>query len=227
MATRLHCGSELWITYHQASRKHKQTTAQLIDVGGRSQLFDLEDVLDHVFQQDFVDPKWRSVVRWEDCSGARLKASETVHDLLARGAGDTPGSALRLIIGTLHRAGTCSRGPIRLIASVCGHAADTPTALWVHYEYTRSGRSAQTATQRVRLDLPHVKLECLGHVTNYIFAQGYLSCKVRTLVSWKNACGKHIEESEKVEDLLCRGEGTREDKPLRLLVGRLPMLISL
>ncbi|KAN0129517.1 hypothetical protein V8E53_012699 [Lactarius tabidus] len=194
MATRLHCGSELWITYHQASRKHKQTTAQLIDVGERSQLFDLEDVLDHVFQQDFVDPKWRSVVRWEDCGGARLKASDTVHDLLARGAGSTPASALRLII------------------------ADTPTALWVHYEYTRCGRSPHTATQRVRLDLPHVKLECLGHVTNYIFAQGYLPCKVRTLVSWKNACGKHIEESEKVEDLLCRGEGTREDKPLRLLV---------
>lgn len=41
----------------------------------------------------------------------------------------------------------------------------------------------------------------------------------------------HIEESEKVEDLLRRGEGTREEKPLRLVVGRLPFakisLISL
>lgn len=100
--------------------------------------------------------------------------------------------------------------------------ADTPTALWVHYEYKRCARPAQTATQRVRLDLPHVKLECLGHVTNYIFAQGYLPSKVRSLVSWKNACGKHIEESEKVEELLCRGEGTREEKPLRLVVGWLP-----
>ena len=104
-------------------------------------------------------------------------------------------------------------------------------ALWVHYEYTRCARSAQTATQRVRLDLPHVKLECLGHVTNYIFAQGYLPCKVRSLVCWKNACGKHIEESEKVEELLCRGEGTREEKPLHLVVGWSPVskssLISL
>ena len=103
MTTRLHCGSELWITYHQVSRKHKQVTAQLIDVGEGSQLFDLEDVLDHIFREDFVDPKWRSVVWWEDCAGSRLKASDTVHDLLARGAGGTPGTALRLIIGTLHR----------------------------------------------------------------------------------------------------------------------------
>ena len=70
--------------------------------------------------------------------------------------------------------------------------------------------------------MPHVKLECLGHVTNYIFTQGYLPCNVRSLVSWKNACGMHIEESEKVEDLLRRGEGTREEKPLRLVVGQLP-----
>ena len=226
MACQIHCGSELWISYHQASRKHKQTTAQLIDLGERSQLLDLEDVLDHVFQHNFVDPKWRSVVWWEDCGGARLKASDTVHDLLARCAGGTPCTALRLIIGMLHRAGTSyNRGPIRLIASVCAHAADTPTTLWVHYEYARCGRSAHTATQRVRLDLPHINLECLGHVTNYIFAQGFLPCKVRSLVSWKNACGKHIEESEKVEELLCRGEGTREEKPLRLVVGRSPLPI--
>ena len=98
--SRHHCGSELWITYHQASRKHKQTTAQLIDVSERSHLFDLEDVLDHIFQQDFVDQKWRSVVWWEDCAGVRLKASDTVHDLLARCSGSTPCTALRLIIGT-------------------------------------------------------------------------------------------------------------------------------
>ncbi len=104
MATSLYCGSELWITYHQASRKHKQVTAQLIDVGEGSRLFDLEDVFDHIFQQDFVDPKWRSVVWWEDFTGARLKVSDTVHDLLARGAGETPGTALRLIIGKLRRA---------------------------------------------------------------------------------------------------------------------------
>ncbi|KAH9080317.1 hypothetical protein EDB83DRAFT_2338604 [Lactarius deliciosus] len=203
MATPPHCGStiELWITYHQASRKHKQVTAQLIDVGERSQLFDLEDVLDHIFQQDFVDTKWRSVVWWEDCTAARLKASDTVHGLLARGAGGTPGTALRLII------------------------ADTPAALWVHYEYARCARAAHSATQRIRLDLPHAKLERLGHVTNHIFAQGYLPSNLRSLVSWKGGCGRHVEESEKVEVLLSRGEGTCEEKPLRLVVGRSPVPI--
>ena len=68
-------------------------------------------------------------------------------------------------------------------------------------------------------------MECLGHVTNYIFAQGYLPSKVRSLVSWKNACGKHIDESEKVEELLSRGEGTREEKPLRLVVGWSPVSV--
>ncbi|KAI9464964.1 hypothetical protein BJY52DRAFT_1424805 [Lactarius psammicola] len=203
MATLLHHDSELWITYHQASRKYKQVTAQLIDLGQGSQLFDLEDVLDHIFQQDFVDTKWRSVVWWEDCTGARLKASDTMHDLLARGAGATPCTALRLIV------------------------ADTLTALWVHYEYTRCARPAHTSTQRLRLDLPHTKLECLGHVTNYIFAQGYLPCKVRSLVSWKDTYGRHIEESEKVEELLSRGEGTREEKPLHLVVGWSPVSIIL
>jgi hypothetical protein len=91
--------SELWITYHQASRVHRQVTAQLIDVGDAAQLFDLEDVLDYIFQQGFVDPKWRSVAWWEECTSVRVKASHAVQDLLARGAGNTPASALRLVIG--------------------------------------------------------------------------------------------------------------------------------
>jgi len=93
--------SELWITYHQASRIHKQATAQLIDVSDAAQLFDLEDVLDHIFQQGFVDPKWRSVSWWEECTTARVKASHAIQELLARGVGNTPTSALRLVIGTL------------------------------------------------------------------------------------------------------------------------------
>jgi hypothetical protein len=92
-------GSELWITYHHASRSHKQVTAQLVDVSDTTHLFDLEDVLDYVFQQGFVDPKWRSVSWWEDCSAVRLKACSTVQDLLARGAGSTPETALHLIVG--------------------------------------------------------------------------------------------------------------------------------
>lgn len=103
MASSAHCHltqmTELWITYHQASRAHKQVTAQLIDVGDAARFFDLEDVLDHVFEQGFVDPKWRSVVWWEDCTCVRLKACSSVQDLLARGAGSTPETALRIVIG--------------------------------------------------------------------------------------------------------------------------------
>jgi hypothetical protein len=76
-------------------------TAQLIDIGDGSNLFDLEDVLDHIFEHGFVDAKWRSVVWWEDCTAVRLKACSTVQDLLARGAGSTPETALHLIIGML------------------------------------------------------------------------------------------------------------------------------
>jgi hypothetical protein len=95
-------GSELWITYHQASRVQKQVTAQLVDISD-TQLFDLEDVLDYVFQQGFVDAKWRSVTWWEDCSATRLKACSTVEDLLTRGTGSTPETALHLIVGTWTR----------------------------------------------------------------------------------------------------------------------------
>jgi hypothetical protein len=95
------CASELWITYHQVSRAQKPVTAQLIDVGDGTLLFDLEDVLDYVFQQGFVDPKWRSVAWWEECTCARLKASDTIQELLVRGVGSTPASALRLVIGTV------------------------------------------------------------------------------------------------------------------------------
>jgi hypothetical protein len=60
---------ELWITYHQASHAsaHRQVTPQLLGVSDAAYIFDLEDVLDHVFEQDFVDPKWRSVIWWGDC----------------------------------------------------------------------------------------------------------------------------------------------------------------
>jgi hypothetical protein len=74
-------------------------TAQLVDCSDGSHIYDLEDVLDHIFQLGFVDPKWRSVSWWEDCKSMRLKACDIVQDLLARGAGSTPDTALRLIIG--------------------------------------------------------------------------------------------------------------------------------
>jgi len=186
-------GRELWIAYHQASRTHKQVTAQLIEVSDAAQLFDLEDVLDYVFEQGFVDPKWRSVTWWEDSTSTRLKASSAVQDVLARGTGNTPETALSLII------------------------ADVPLAIWVRYEYVHAGHP-QTATQRIRLDLPHFKCERLAHLTNYVFSKGYLPAKARSLVSWKGVCGKHIEECTKVEDVLSWGEGLCESKAVSLVI---------
>jgi hypothetical protein len=46
-----------------------------------------------------VDPKWCSITWWEDRNSVRLKNCDTVQDLLARGAGSTPETALHLIIG--------------------------------------------------------------------------------------------------------------------------------
>jgi len=91
-------------------------------------------------------------------------------------------------------------------------------AVWVHYEYL-DNRRPHTATQRIRLDLLHFKCERLAHLTNHIFAKGYLPCKARSLVFWKGTFGKHIEESMKVEDVLSWGEGVCETKPLRLVIG--------
>ena len=96
--------------------------------------------------------------------------------------------------------------------------ADVPMAIWVHYEYVHSVHP-HTATQRIRLDLPHFKCERLAHITNHIFAKGYLPSNTRSLVSWKGVCGKHIEENVKVEDVLSWGEGLCESKPLRLVIG--------
>jgi len=89
----------LWITYHQASRTHKQVTTQLLDVSDSAHIFDLEDVLDHVLNQGCVNSKWRSVTWWDDCTSVRLKSSNSVQDLLARGAGITPETAVHLVIG--------------------------------------------------------------------------------------------------------------------------------
>ena len=98
-------------------------------------------------------------------------------------------------------------------------AADIPLAIWVHYEYVHAGHQ-HTAIQRIRLDLPHFKCERLAHITNHIFAKGYLPAKARPLVCWKASCGKAINECTKVEDVLSWGEGLCEGKPLRLVIGK-------
>jgi hypothetical protein len=97
-------------------------------------------------------------------------------------------------------------------------AADIPLAIWVHYVYVHCGQE-HTATQRIRLDLPHFKCERLAHITNYIFAKGYLPGKARPLVCWKASCGKIVDECTKVEEVLSWGEGVTECKPLRLVIG--------
>lgn len=95
---------------------------------------------------------------------------------------------------------------------------DIPTAIWVHYEYVNSVHR-YTTTQRFRLDSPHFKCERLTHLTDHIFAKGYLPCKARSLVSWKGAGGKHVEENVYVKEVLSWGEGLSEEKPLRLVIG--------
>ena len=96
--------------------------------------------------------------------------------------------------------------------------ADRPPALWFTYVFLRTPR-AQAATQRVKLDAPNLKCERLAHITNYIFAKGYLPANYRSLVHWQGACGKQVNDNAMVEDLLSRGEGVSEDKSLRLIIG--------
>ncbi|KAI0284107.1 hypothetical protein BC826DRAFT_875980, partial [Russula brevipes] len=102
-----------------------------------------------------------------------------VQELLARSTRSSPETSLHLII------------------------ADAPLAIWVHYQiyqYMHCGHP-HTATQCIHLNLPLSKCERLAHLTNHIFAKGYLPSKACTLVSWKAARGKQIEESIKVEEM--------------------------
>ena len=88
----------------------------------------------------------------------------------------------------------------------------------MHYEYV-NGVHPHTATQRFRLDSRHLKCERLTHLTNHIFAKGYLPRKARSFVFWKGACGKHVKENTEVEDILSWDEGLSEEKPLHLVIG--------
>jgi hypothetical protein len=52
--------TELWLTYNLTSRASagKPSTAQLIELEFQNhKLVDLEDVLDHVFRQGFIEAK--------------------------------------------------------------------------------------------------------------------------------------------------------------------------
>ena len=100
------------------------------------------------------------------------------------------------------------------------YAEDIPSALWFTYVY-RNNFDNQSVTQRVKL-VPGPttpKLERLANLTNYIFSQGFLAANLRSVVHWQETCGKKIEESVYVQDVLSWDVGTCEEKPLRLFIG--------
>jgi hypothetical protein len=104
---------------------------------------------------------------------------------------------------------------------LCYYVEDAPSALWFTYVY-RNNPGNPSVIQRVKL-IPGPttpKLERLANVTNYIFSQGFLAANLRPVVHWQESCGKKIEESFYVQDVLSHGVGTCEEKPLRLFIGK-------
>lgn len=91
---------ELWLTYHQNSRSGHPATAQLIELEYQNhKMNDLEDVLDHVFRQGYVEAKHRPVSYWERKDGSKIKASSSVEHLLLEGLGLCEKTAIRLVVG--------------------------------------------------------------------------------------------------------------------------------
>jgi hypothetical protein len=97
--------------------------------------------------------------------------------------------------------------------------ADVPNAIWVRYVYVHTPR-AHAATQRIRLGAagcaPH---DHLAHITNHIFAHGYLPVRVRACVYWEAPDGRRVSEETHVRELLAAGEGVSEERALKLLIG--------
>ncbi|KAH9980078.1 hypothetical protein BGW80DRAFT_478298 [Lactifluus volemus] len=211
-ATGVRCSSELWIAYHQASRSHKQMTAQLIDC---SDLYDLEDVLDYIFQQGFVDSKWRSVVWWEDCTFVRLKACDTIRDLLARGAGSTPNTALRLIRMSHWLFGcttnTCTPDNIILRPSVSALIYLTPSvSAW---RTSRTTSSPRVIFRERRVDLCAGRARAGGSSTSaprsrtcFLGARGSLNANPSALLLTCENLQKYIGiEATLVIEWACQG----------------------
>lgn len=188
--------AELWLTYQLASRAHlkNSATTQLIEFQNLK-LTDLEDVLEHVFRQGFVEPQYRPATWWENKEGQKVKASHSVEALLEQGVGRCPETALKLIV------------------------QDVPTTFWFTYVYTHNA-SAPVVIQRVKLGPTEAqsRIELLAHVTNHIFKEGYLAAKLRPTVHWETPCGKKFEEHLRVDEILSWGHGTCEEKPLRLII---------
>ncbi|KIM89453.1 hypothetical protein PILCRDRAFT_61309, partial [Piloderma croceum F 1598] len=122
-------------------------TAQLIELEFQDRkLVDLEDVLDHVFCQGFVEAKYRPSFWWENMDGKKIKGGQVVW---AR---------------VLDNRYLLSRHSFPSIIE------DIPPAIWFSYNY-KNNTSAPVVTQRIKFDA-HVMLEKLAHVTNHIFSQG-------------------------------------------------------
>jgi len=217
--------TEFWLTYQLASRAHLENSAttQLVELEFQNhKMVDLEDVLDYVFRQGFVEAKHRSATWWETKEGVKVRAAASVEEVLREGVGRCPETSLRLVV------------------------QDIPAALWFTYVY-KHNPSAPVVTQRIKLPVlaaspvgstpttptsgcpmpmpvphPHpqpVKMDRLAHVTNYIFSQGFLEPKHRAVVHWEGLCGNKIEEFTTVEEAINGwGIGHCEDKPLRLII---------
>ncbi|KAI0344414.1 hypothetical protein BDW22DRAFT_1045733 [Trametopsis cervina] len=191
--------TEIWLTYHQTSRVSRPSTAQLIDLGAHGgKLTDLEDVLDYIFAEGFVESKYRPVTYWEKSNGEKVKGSLAVEELVLQGVGKCEETALRLII------------------------ADIPPAVWFSYHYTSSAAGTALVKQRVKVEALHTAA-CtvhpkVAHLTNHIFQQGYLAKHLRSRVHWETIGGKRIEEHGDLLELLAVGEGVAEDKTLRLMI---------
>lgn len=188
--------TEFWLAYQLASRSYQAPTVQLVELGEK--LLDLEDILDHVFRQGYIEAKFRPFTHWERKDGQKVKASHLVEDLLNQGVGKTPESALKLVVD------------------------DVPTLFWFSYVYLHGHTTHATTTQRIKLNEHPVKLELLANITNYIFNQGFLAPKLRPVVHWEKPCGARVGDNVCVSVLLLEGQGTCEDKPLRLVIDATP-----
>lgn len=209
--------TELWLTYHQASRASLAPTSQLVELGVQKQkLHDLEDVLEYIFQQGFLDPQLRPVSWWEKCDGEKVKGSICVDELLQQGVGKCEQTAMRLVIGAYgySKPPTCQHSPRNI--------ADIPPAFWLSYHYVHSAGKV-AVTQRVKLDALHpyqagVRPK-LAHITNHIFDHGFLGAHFRSRVHWEGVCGKRVEEHHDLFELLSHGEGICEEKAMKLVIG--------
>ncbi|KAL9711352.1 hypothetical protein Ac2012v2_005897 [Leucoagaricus gongylophorus] len=187
---------EFWVAYQFASRGNASPTTQLIELELAGQkLSDLEDVLDYVFCQGFVEAHFRSVCTWVRHDGAPVHSSDTVEELVKQGVGKCVNTAVNLFV------------------------EDVPTALWFTYRYVYSP-AAKVAIQRIRLN-QNIKLQQIAHLTNHIFTQGYLPAPYRPLVYWETQCGVRLAEDTNITETLAHGFGVTEGKAIKLVVGEL------